>query len=404
MKNNHFKLTRSLALSCLSISPLTTQASGYRLPELSIAGLGTANALVADTKSPGALPYNPAAMTFHSGRNLVVGVMNIHPDTETTPAGGTTTKSQAEANVQTPSIFFLDHINQNVAWGIAVNAPFGLATKWPDETFPAYAGAADPFEPEQSKLEMLNINPNVAYQVGGDTSVAVGIDYYVVKKLTFNTQAIAIEGDGRNLGWNLGIQHVHDAWSFGLTYRSSVLVDLEGSVDATAIGSTKTAAEAKLEFPSLLQAGARYQINKDWAAEFDIERTGWSSFDTVEIHHSSLGIPNPINGKHQWSNTTTYRVGGQFHASPVTEIRFGYARDATPQNEKHFSARVPDNDRQTFSTGMAYSLGHATSRLRVEAGYMYVRLDDRTVAATMFENGTYTSSAHLFGIGFSRQF
>ena len=401
MKNNNFKFAVSLVLGSYSILPLTAQASGFRIPEISVAGIGTSNALVADTTTPGALPYNPAAMAFHADRNLVAGVMNIRPTTEVTPTGGTATESEGEANVQTPSLYYMDHINQKAAWGVAVNVPFGLETKWPNETFPNYAGPYDSFEPEQSKLEMVNINPNVAYRIDDKTSVAFGIDYYVVRKLTLNTQAIGIEGGGRDHGWNIGIQHVRDAWSFGLSYRSSVLVELDGSVK---VGPTKSNASAELKFPSLLQIGARYQINNDWAAEFDIERTGWSSFDTVEIEHTSPGIPNPINGVHKWSDTTTYRLGGKYQASPVTELRFGYTRDATPQNEEHFSARVPDSDRQTLSVGVAYSLQQVAHGLTLEAGYMYIRLDNRAVSATTFENGKYESSAHVVGVGVSTRF
>lgn len=380
-------------------------ASGFRIPEVSIAGLSMANALVADTKIAGAMHHNPAAMAFQQQHTLVAGMMNIHPDSSVTPDIGSAAESQGESNILVPNIFYANQFNENMSWGIALNVPFGLETKWPAGTFGAYtlAGQAA-FEPEQSKLQMFNLNPNLAYQVGTSTSFALGIDYYVVKKLTFNTQAVAIEGDGRDLGWNIGLQHAMNDWSFGLAYRSSVKVDLEGTVDATGVGSTKTDASAELEFPSLMQLGARYQINPAIAVEFDIERTGWSSFDTVEIKHTSLGIPNPINGEHSWSNTTTYRIGGSYQATPSTQLRFGYARDETPQSEEHFSPRVPDSDRQAFSVGFAHTMRQPEGKLNVEAGYMYVLLDDRTVSATTLVNGEYKSDAHLVGIGISSQF
>ena len=122
MKHNNFKFAISLSLTFYTILPLTTQASGFRLPEISIAGMGTSNALVADTVTPGAMPYNPAAMAFHKNRNVIVGIMNIHPKTETTPIGGTTTESKGGANVQTPSIYYMDHINQKMTLGVAINA------------------------------------------------------------------------------------------------------------------------------------------------------------------------------------------------------------------------------------------------------------------------------------------
>ena len=72
---NRFRLTLiATALSTFAASPLA-QASGFRIPEASVAGLGATNALVADAKDPGALAYNPAAMSFHKGMQIVTGVV-----------------------------------------------------------------------------------------------------------------------------------------------------------------------------------------------------------------------------------------------------------------------------------------------------------------------------------------
>ena len=60
-------------------------ASGFRIPEVSIAGLASSNALVADTETPGALAYNPAAMAFHDKRVLVVSLVNARPTFDADP-------------------------------------------------------------------------------------------------------------------------------------------------------------------------------------------------------------------------------------------------------------------------------------------------------------------------------
>jgi long-chain fatty acid transport protein len=405
--------------------PLAADASGFRLPEISVAGIGKSNALVADTKSPGALPYNPAAMAFHEKGQASAGLILALPDVHVTPDNGTTTDSKGAYALPIPSIFVSDHFNKQWSGGIAVNSPFGLETKWPAGTFQTFSDVASAtstpliaaLEPEHSKLEMLNFNPGVAFQPGTDTSLAFGIDYYVVRNLTFNTQSIKIEGDGSDLGWNIGIQHVHDAWSFGLSYRSSVVVNLNGTVDATAVGALQSSASAKLKFPSLLQVGARYAINPDWALEFDLERTGWSSFDVVNIKHAS-GLPSPITSTNNWDNALAYRLGADFRLSPKTQLRFGYALDKTPQGDDYFTARLPGNDRQTLSAGFAHTIADWT----LEGGYMYIWLNDRTVSSsrsyltgvavdgntdpngTDAFNGKYQSSAQMIGLSVSTQF
>ena len=387
------------ALFASLISANSTFASGFRIPEVSIAGLAASNALVADTKTEGALPYNPAAMAFHDRRVLIVSLVNARPTFDADPDLGTATESKGAPSVFLPSGYFMDHIDAETSWGISITTPFGLETKWPDETFAAFAGLTDPFEPEQSKLELINVNPNIAFKIDENTSLAFGVDYHIVRKLIFNTQALKIEGDGEAFGWNIGLQHKRNDWSFGLSYRSGVSIDLKGSVDATAIGSTKSNASTTLELPDMLQIGARYQLNPQWAAEFDIERTGWSSFDAIEIDHSSPGIPNPITSANGWENSNAYRLSGTYQANPTTQYRFGYARDESPQGDTDFSPRIPDGERQTLSAGFSHDMGNYS----IEAGYMFAWLE-RTVSSNPIYNGKYESTAHLLGIGLSSQF
>jgi len=61
-----------LLFSFLLASAGAGHAEGFRIAGgLSIAGLGTADTLVANPVEPGALAYNPVAMSFHEERGLV---------------------------------------------------------------------------------------------------------------------------------------------------------------------------------------------------------------------------------------------------------------------------------------------------------------------------------------------
>ena len=398
--HNKARILQTGTFLCCGVLSLSAMASGFRLPEVSTAGTALSGAAVANPDLPGALPYNPAVMAFQKEGQLVAGAMIVQPDISVTPELGTASSSQGESSILVPNIFATKHIDDNWSWGVGINAPFGLETKWKDETFAAFAGATDAFEPEHSKLKMLNLNPNVAYQLNANTSVSLGIDNYRVLKLIFNTQDINIDGSGDGYGWNIGLLHAQTNWSLGLSYRSSVKVTLDGTVDATGVGSTKSDAEAKIEFPSLLQIGGRYKVDDKLAIELDIEKTGWSSFDTVKINHSSPGIPNPINGDSNWKNAIAYRLGATYELSPINQLLVGYAYDKTPSNDEFFSARLPGNNRQTLSFGLA----HKWTEWSIELAYMYVKADDRKIAVGGAFDGTYELTAHLFGAGISTQF
>jgi len=409
MKHTKLSLQTS-AFLCCGVLVTTASASGFRIPEISTAGTALSNALVANPDLPGALPYNPAAMAFHEKGQLLVGVTLVQPDISVKTDSGNNSKSEGKGTIPIPNVFASGRINAAWTAGVAINAPFGLETLWADETFAAFAGPADPLEPEHSKIEMVNTNPNVAYQFG-NTSIALGINRYHVRKLIFNTQAISVTGSGQDYGWNIGLLHAQNNWSVGLSYRSSVKVKLDGIVDATAVLSTSSAAKAEVEFPSLLQMGVRYKVDDKLAVEFDVEQTGWSSFDTIVVDHSSPGIPNPITSENKWGDSWAYRLGATYDLSSTNQLQFGYAYDETPSDDNFFSARVPGNDRQMVSFGLA----HKQTDWTIEFAYLYMQADDRKIASstpftggdangTSAYNGTYKLSAHLFSLGVSTQF
>lgn len=411
----HTAFARKPLAGLLSLGLLATtglaQASGFRIPEISTAGLGTSNALVANQKELGALPYNPAAMAFHEGTNLSAGLAIIEPNTTYTNRNGQSIDSEPSTPFYVPNAYMMGHINPEVTWGFGITSPFGLQTKWPSGTFPRFNDFGSPViaagAPTFSKIEMLNLNPNVAYKVGNNLSFAAGVDYYFINDLNLNTLGADIHGDGDGWGYNLAALYTTGPWSFGASYRSAVTADVEGNIE-TALGSVS--ATTTVDFPSILQVGVRYQANDALALEFDIDRTGWSTFDRITINRA---VGTPIISSNNWDDANAYRLGATYDLLPNTQLRFGYTLDETPQPDSSFSPRVPDNDRQLFSVGVAQKMNGWT----IEAGYMYVLVDDRTVNQPTWNplanpdpngtdafNGEYETDIHLLALGVSTKF
>jgi long-subunit fatty acid transport protein len=86
--------------------------------------------------------------------------------------------------------------------------------------------------------------------------------------------------------------------------------------------------------------------------------------------------------------------------------------DQNPVKEEHFETRIPDSDRQGFSIGAGYSTGNVT----IDAAYMYLLFNKRTISNSLMDdasvtpgapdalNGTYKSNAHLAGITIGYKF
>jgi long-chain fatty acid transport protein len=321
------------------------------------------------------------------------------------PELGIPTESTGEDTFWIPNAYFMFQGTDNVSFGLAVNAPFGLETRWPSGTFGVFGGVgADPNAPDLSRIKMFNVNPNIAWQIDDTSSFAVGLNYYDLNELIFNNQGASIKGSGGDFGWNIAYQKKMDKLTFGASYRSAVEIYVSGSFQQT--GSIALAAAATLEFPDILQAGIHYQVTDKLGMEFDVERTGWSSFDAITIDFGAGTITSTNN----WDDTTAYRLGAIYQMNPKTKLMFGYTTEDTPQPDEYFSARVPDNDRQLYSLGMTRDMGKWT----LELAYMLVDVDEREFSSTevpttdpngtLAYNGTYNSDSDLISVGVSMKF
>lgn len=408
--------TTSAALAGLLASPAIF-ASGFALPEVSAAGLGVSNAIVANPEEPGAFPYNPAAMGFHGRSSLAVGGILIAPEFSVRTASGRH-DSEGASWIAAPMIQGALVLDERWRLGLSVNAPFGLETRWAFGTFPTLTQIPPAIpgldHPTQSKLEVIATSPSVTYRVTDALSLAAGIDYYYAREATLDTHTIRLSGDGDAWGWNLSALFRHGPWSFGAAYRSEASVDIDGTLRVLAPIPGRPAsqkASVDLDLPSRLQLGVRYAFSPDLAVELDWSRTGWSSFDRLIVKSSNgTEIKNDTN---EWDDTNAYRLGLTYHLLPKTQLRAGYTYDETGQGDAYFSGRVPDNDRHLFSLGVGQELAQGWS---VDAGYMYVRFKERRfrgdrpyvpggeVNGTSALDGDYQGAAHLIGVELRKTF
>lgn len=406
-------------------------ASGFALPEVSTAGVGTANALVANPVEIGAFPYNPAAMGFHDRSTVSLGAMFIGPSFEVTNEAGSH-DSQGADWYASPQIQAAVRLSEHWRLGLGVNAPFGLETRWAYGTFPALSQSISvptPLgtvtvptgnHPTNSKLEVLDFVPSVAYRVNESLSLGLGLDLYWAKSAQLSSNLGQLNGDGNGIGFNLSALYRLDALSLGVAYRSGGTLDIDGGYTPSILPlvvlgrlDPGQATSVELDLPWSLQLGVRYAFTPELAVELDWTRTGWSEFERLEFKGSSTGTPIPAD-VNDWEDTNAYRLGLTYQLRPETQLRLGYSYDETGQADDHFSARVPDSDRHLLGIGAAHRLAQGLS---VELGYMYVMMDERSIrSATPYRlggdvvngtaalNGDYEMHAHVVGIELVKAF
>ncbi len=418
-------------ISNLCVAPQAF-ASGFAVPELSAAGIATANALVANPRERGAVPYNPAAMAFHDESWISLGGLLIGPHFSVDTANGSHDSAGADWLVA-PMIQAALSLNDRWSLGLSVNAPFGLETRWETNSFPPLTGTialppppvgpggsipASP-QPTRSNLEILDFVPTATYAVSDELALSAGLDIYWVKSAELNSSITQLQGDGLGLGFNLSALYAKGPFSAGINFHSSSTINVEGTYSAlnstmVLVGALKPSqtAELDLDLPWRLQLGARYELTPALAVELDWTRTGWSSFEEIKVKGDLAG-EILFQDRNEWEDANAYRVGLTYQLLDQTQLRFGYSYDETPQGDAFFSARVPDNDRHLFGLGVAHDLGDGW---QLEASYMYVMFEDRDYRAskpyqgggdingTTAIDGDYSANAHLIGIGVSKSF
>lgn len=430
---NHTGVSLAIAglATNLCIAPQTL-ASGFAVPELSAAGIATANALVANPKERGAVPYNPAAIAFHGESWLSVGSLLIGPDFSVDTANGSHDSAGADW-LAAPMIQAAAILNDRWSLGLGVNAPFGLETRWRTDTFPSLTGTiqlpppplgpggsvpASP-QPTQSNLEILDVVPTLTYAVSDELALSAGADIYWVKSAELNSSITQLEGDGLGLGFNLSALYAKGPFSAGINFHSSSTISVDGTYSAldstmVMIGALKPSqtAELDLDLPWRLQLGARYELTSALAVELDWTRTGWSSFEEIKVKGDLAG-EILLQDRNEWEDANAYRLGVTYQLQDQTQLRFGYSYDETPQGDAFFSARVPDNDRHLFGLGVGHNLGDGW---QLEASYMYVMFEDRDyrsakpyqgggdINGTSAIDGDYSANAHLIGLQVNKSF
>jgi len=384
-------------------------ASGFTLAELSTAGISEANALVANTSTLGALAYNPAAMAFHKG-GYDLGLLGIDAHTEVTPVNGSGTVVATTPSWQTlPNLFWEDKIAPRTRFGFGINEPYGLSISWPAQTFPVLAqGPAQALAPTYMGVRLIDVSPSFSYRLHS-LAIGIGIDYYNAHRVILGTPTTTVSGSGEQVGGHIGLLARLGSFALGANYRSAANIPLDGTFAQTGVALPMNTV---LHLPWQFALGVHDAINAKTGIEFDFDRTGWSQFSDIVVNPApAIGGATLLTSTYDWRPANSYRLGLHYALSQEVTLRAGYAFDQTGATNAHYSARIPDANRQIVSFGASQKLG----RWSLSAGYMYVHFDTRTYASstpltssdpngTSAYNGTYRSHDQLFGISISRRF
>jgi long-chain fatty acid transport protein len=399
-------------------------ASGFALIEQSGSGLGNAFAGgAASAEDASTIFFNPAGMSRLQGQQISVAGNLIRPSTQfsgtatgLTPlqTAGTNLGGDGGSLVLIPNAYWMTEINAQTRVGVGINAPFGLQTNYS----PTWMGR---FQAIDSKLQTVNLNPSLAYQVNDRLSVGAGLNYQQVTgnlSSTVNYSAAAFAAGGAGAlaavggankegissltgsdsawGYNFGaLFNLSSNTRIGMAYRSKIKYTLSGSVSfsgrpaALAAAIPDGAVSLAITMPDSFSMSALHQVNEQWEIMADATWTGWSVFKELRVQRANGAVLSltPEN----WRDTWRISAGTTYHYNAQWLARAGVAFDQSPVVDPYRTVRIPDADRTWLSFGGQYK---PSKNSAVDFGYAHL-----FVSGAAF-NQTALLNADLIGKGF----
>lgn len=426
----------------------SANAAGFALIEQSASGQGNAFAgAAASAVDASTIFFNPAGMTKLNGRQLVVAGHYIDAKADFSNEGsqfaglglplyGTDDDGGEQAFV--PNFYYVMDLADQVKFGLGVNVPFGLATKYDDDWTGRYHAL-------KSEVNTVNINPSLAWKMNDQWSAGFGVDIQYIDATLSNAvdfgaicfgladQATCgglgltpqgadgkaeLKGDDWSVGFNLGaLFDATPADHIGIAYRSEVKHNLEGDAtfESPAAFRAMLAAQgapytslfadspivAGIDLPASLSLSYAHDFGDKLTLLADVTRTFWSSFEELRVVFVNPVQPDTVVDE-SWDDSNRYSVGMNYALSDTMTLRGGVAYDETPiPDEQHRTARIPGNDRTWLSLGMGVKVGKNAT---IDVGYSHLFVDDTKISnldsspGVYLLNGTYEADVDIFSI------
>jgi len=276
--------------------------------------------------------------------------------------------------------------------GVAVEAPFGLRTSYPNDFVGRYQALT-------SAIEDFQINLDAAYRISPQFSIGGGpVFSYFRSRLTqaINVTALLpqagdplvdIHGDAFAAGYHLGaLYNVSSALRFGIDYKSRLGYNVSGKqtvsqpagvranpfISAVLAGLNGNA-QTQVTLPDVLTMSGYYDIDSEWSIMATVQWTHWSLIQNLTVgvynprSHTALAPEStPIGFNSTWMES----VGVNWRPPPWPRLMLqaGLLHDQGANTDVTRGPRLPDEDRIGASGGVSYAI---TPRIRLRAAYLH---------------------------------
>ena len=356
--------------------------------------------------------FNPGAMGFMDKQyDFSIGGSFIFSNNTFQKQAPSVYEAKSDNPMGTPFYFYgATKVNDKIAVGLAVTTPYGNSLKWGDDWDGKYLI-------QDISLRAIFIQPTLSYKINDKLGFGVGLmavngNVDLNKALQVQSAMgdanVNISGNTWAFGFNAGLSYkASESLTFGLSYRSEVLVKLEeGDADFTVPGSLEglypdTKFNAELPMPTNITFGVGYQLNDKLLLAADLQYVGWSAYESLDFDFEAPTVPDSHNQR-DFENTMIYRLGAEYALNEKAKFRGGIYYDSTPIPEDLLTPETPGTNKIGMSLGFGYQINE---KLSLDASLLYIHGTKREdgYAPTNFY-GTYYTNAVIPGIGINYSF
>ncbi len=357
-----------------------------------------------------------------------------------------------------PNFYLIQPLGERWAFGLGITATSGTETEWDWHWVGRYqaiktAASTIDISPSLSWMATDNLSIgaalNIQYmqfekinKVDGYSAalsmaqglIATGIPAYVdlgnaivadiMSDPSFQPgtmdSTLEINEDSLSFGWSVGMLfQPAEGTRLGLSYRSRIshspkgdakfltpdidfpTADMSLAEFYQTVGMlVDTDTKSDMDLPPMVAFGLSQRLTDDWTLLLDVERTFWSTIETVTTIFDSNQHDHIT--RFEWQDTWRVALGFEWDYSEDFTFRFGGAWDQSPGRDRNFrTPRMPDVNRYWASCGMTYRFSET---LEFDIAYMHLFMDkgkseynDENTHQTL--SGTYTGRADLLSFG-----
>lgn len=412
----------ALGILCALGLPQAAEAEGFAINEWSAEGVAMGGARMFAEGDAANVAYNPASITKVDGEAFKVSATYISPHGEYDLYDAADTLIESGTNRVhfgfAPGTYYVKKLNDKDWFGIGAFSRFAMVSEFERNS----QVSTNAFV---SRLDGVSVTPTFAHKFDDKWSAAVGAEINYVR-LTMEKNSVwnpierealmptHTKGESYALGWNAAVNYAFDDKNeMGVVYRSRIKHSMEADFNAynmtTPYGTIDISGDAygEVTLPESWHIGYSHKFNDKTRVELNAVRTGWSTYDSLDITLSGVG--GGLDGLHSnpknWEDGWRYAIGVEHKLSDKYTLMAGFAYDESSIPYDGGDFMVPTGNRKTYSIGARYNDKDQTVALAL--GWMDV--GDLSFAFREGENITGRAHTHdsftkIIGISYQRNF